>query len=175
MTKYRRYASILALVLSSVLLSHCSGYQLGNQKPFILGEVERIAVPTFKNNTLEQRIAVGPITNTVIQELQNDGTFKIGNRDNADAILEGTITEIRRRQQRSARFNSLRTRELEITVYVDYILRDPSTDVILQSGTVSGQSDVFLDSNFQLSEREAIPLAAEKLARRLVTNITEGW
>ena len=45
----------------------------------------------------------------------------------------------------------------------------------IQSQEVYGATTIFLDSNFQLSEREAMPLAAEDAAQQIVAGMPAGW
>ncbi len=105
-----RYCRVLAMVGLFVGLVACAGYQIGPVKPKIMEGVHTIAVPTFKNDTLETRIEV-PLASAVIKQLQQDGTYKVVREKDADAILEGTLDEIRRRPARSVRGNVLQTRE----------------------------------------------------------------
>jgi hypothetical protein len=150
------------------------GYRLGYVKPSNYGHIESIYVPTFTNETLEPRSAV-LVTNAVIQQFQRDGTYRLGTKQNADAVLEASIERLERRQARSARFNTLRTSELEFTLVVRYQFRDLSTNLVLDEGLIEGETSRFLDANFQLSERQALPLAAERLAENLVSRLSEGW
>ncbi len=160
-------------LLAAALVTSCAGYKMGPVKPEKLATVETVAVPTFKNMTLEPRSSV-LITNEVIGRIQNDGSFKITTTGKADAILRGTVTEIRRRQLRSARTNVLRTREMEVQVWISYTLEDARTNVVLAEGRARGDSHMFLDDNFQLSERQALNEAAGDAAREIVTRLTEG-
>ena len=77
-----------APLLLAFLLGGCAGYQLGPATPGYLKNVHAIAVPTFANTTLVPRIEV-LVTNTVIKQFQQDGTFRIVNADVADATLKG--------------------------------------------------------------------------------------
>ena len=70
----------------------CAGYHIGSVKPYYLRDIHTIAVPTFKNNTLVPRIEV-LITDTVIKQFQQDGTYRIVGDDEADAILKAEIVE----------------------------------------------------------------------------------
>ena len=74
----------------AVSLGGCVGYRLGEIKPQYLKDVHSIAVPTFKNNTFIPRMEA-LVTNTVIKQFQQDGTFRITNEAQADAILRCTI------------------------------------------------------------------------------------
>ena len=79
-----------AAALACVTLTGCLGYHIGPVKPYYLRDVHTIAVPTFKNHTLVPRIEV-LVTDTVIKQLQQDGTFQIASGENADATLTAEI------------------------------------------------------------------------------------
>ena len=159
---------------ASLVLSGCTGYQLGPIKPTELANTRTLAVPTFKNETLEPRIQV-LTTNAVIKQLQMDGSFAVAKEKDADATLNATIKTIERRQLRSVRTDVLRSSELEVTIMIEYSVVDNQTSAILANGNVTGRTNIFLDPNFQLSERQAVQQAAQRAATNLVTSISEGW
>jgi PBP1b-binding outer membrane lipoprotein LpoB len=161
------------LLLLAVLLGGCAGYQLGPATPAYLKHVKTIAVPTFANTTLVPRIEV-LVTNTVIKQFQQDGTFRIVNADAADATLKAEITGVSRAPARSVRGNVLSTTEFALVLSVKYTLigRDGQP---LAPGAVSGSTSFFVGSDVNTDERQALPLAAEELARHLVSQLSEGW
>ncbi|NOX99093.1 MAG: hypothetical protein GXP30_05060 [Verrucomicrobia bacterium] len=187
---------LLAFIVSAAIFSNgCSGYRLGSVKPSVYANINRIHVPTFENATLEPRIAV-MTTNAVIKSLQADGTYQIATKENSDAVLVGKITRIERRQLRAARRDTLQTREMLIYMIIEWSLKDPvsgeqlayreskniddsnrdsSTSLRIVPGRVIGQTQIFLDQNFQLTERNALPLAAMDAARILTAQLSEGW
>lgn len=173
--KYLRLSISLGLAaVTSVLFGSCAGYQLGPIKPTTMAGIHSLAVPTFKNETLEPRIQ-SLVTNSVIRQLQADGSYTVASESKADATVLGTIKTIERRQLRGVRTDVLRTREMEVTVTLDYVVRNLSTGVEVAKGTVRGRTDIFLDPNFQLSERQAVQKAAETAAINLVNAISEGF
>jgi hypothetical protein len=99
------------------VLGGCLGYHIGPVKPYYLRNVRTIAVPTFQNRTLVPRIEV-LVTDTVIKQLQQDGTFQITNGDKADATLTGQISRITRAPARSVRGNILATTEFSLWLVV---------------------------------------------------------
>jgi hypothetical protein len=163
----------LATVGIVLAVCGCAGYHVGPVKPELLATIQTISVPTFKNMTLEPRSSV-LITNEVITRLQNDGTYQVKAKGKADAALKGTVSHFVRRQLRGSRTNVLRTREMEVQLFVDYVLEDANTHVVLAEGRARGASHMFLDPNFQLSEHQSINQAAEEAARDLVMRLTEG-
>ena len=82
--------------------------------------MQSIAVPTFKNETLEPRVEA-LVTGTVIKQFQQDGTYRIASEDKADAILKGEITRINRIPSRSvARKCARHDENSALTVRVRY-------------------------------------------------------
>ena len=158
----------------SLLLTGCLGYHVGPVKPSVLRDVHGIAVPTFENKTLLPRIEV-LITDSVIKQLQQDGTYRIANENNADAILKAEISEIIRTPARSLRGNVLRTTEFNLAMHVKYKLETASGTMLMPSAEVVGTTSFFVQSDVTSDERQALPLAAEELATHLVTQLSEGW
>src|SRR5947209_18997536 len=90
----------LAAALACLGLTGCLGYHIGPAKPHYLADIHTIAIPTFENKTLMPRIEV-LVTDTVIKQFQQDGTYRIANSDKADATLKGEISRISRSPARS--------------------------------------------------------------------------
>jgi outer membrane lipopolysaccharide assembly protein LptE/RlpB len=157
-----------------LLLTGCLGYHVGPVKPSVLRDVHGIAVPTFENKTLLPRVEV-LITDSVIKQLQQDGTYRIANENNADAILKAEISEIIRTPARSLRGNVLATTEFNLAMHVKYKLETPSGTVLMPSTEVVGTTSFFVGEDVTTDERQALPLAAEELAIHLVTQLSEGW
>jgi|LakMenEpi03Aug12_release.lakeMendotaPanAssembly.Ray.scaffolds.fasta_scaffold804439_2 hypothetical protein len=165
---------LLLAPLIALLFSACAGYKIGPTKPHHLDKIVKLAVPTFSNETLEPRLSV-LLTNSVIKQLQADGTYQIGTVDGSDAVLECTIRNINRSQFRAVRTNVLKTSELRVELSADYRVKQAGTELVLHSGRVFGASNIVLDPNFQLSEHQAMEVASTRLAQQLVTEISEGW
>jgi hypothetical protein len=152
----------------------CLGYHIGPVKPYYLRDVHAIAIPTFKNHTLVPRIDV-LVTDTVIKQLQQDGTYQITNGEKADATLTGEITRITRAPARSVRGNVLATTEFSLWLVVKYSLTGRDGTQLVPPNDVIGTTTFFVSSDVTSDERQALPLATEDLANRLVTQISEGW
>lgn len=167
----RFFAALLLPVC--LLLTSCAGYHLGGQKPAHLRDIRTLAVPAFKNMTLEPRLAVN-VTNAVIKQLQNHGAYQIVDRCNADAVLVGTIQGVNRSQYRSDRTNILRSSQMRLTLEVTYDIQDRNGRV-LHSHFQTGESFIFLDPNLQLSETQALEDAAQRLGTNLANELSEGW
>ncbi len=164
----------------ALLLGGCAGYHIGPIKPVKFDGIHSIAVNNFKNNTLQPRVEV-LLANSVIKQMQQDGTYKIADESKADAVLEGTLEEIRRRPSRYVRGNVLQTREYTLQIQVRYKVTQRGTGKLLDERTVVGTTSFFVSGSGSVAadvnqdELQAFPLAAEDLAIRLVSQISEGW
>jgi hypothetical protein len=114
------------------------------------------------------------VTSTVIKQFQQDGTFQIASGGKGDATLKGEITQIDRAPARSLIGNVLATSEFSLVMHLKYTLlgRDGK---LLTAGEVIGVTSFFVSSDVTTDERQALPLAAEDLAIRLVSQVSEGW
>ncbi len=161
-----------ALLLFS--LGGCAGYHIGPVQPYYLKSVHSISVPIFKNNTLIPRISV-LMSDSVVKQFQQDGTYRMANADEADAILTGEIQRITRTPARSVRGNVLATSEFNLTLQVHYTLTDRVTKKSLTNSYAYGNTSFFVGDDITTDERQAIPLAAEDVAVHLVSQLSEGW
>jgi hypothetical protein len=163
------FATILCFAISG-----CLGYHIGPVKPYYLGDIHSIAVPTFKNRTLVPRVEV-LVTDTVIKQFQQDGTFQITSDDKADATLTGEISHINRLPARSVSGNVLATTEFNLALTVNFSLTARDGKQLAGPSDVTGNTSFFVSSDVTTDERQALPLATEDLATRLVTQLSEGW
>ncbi|HSH40460.1 MAG TPA: LPS assembly lipoprotein LptE [Chthoniobacterales bacterium] len=165
---------LAAAALVAACLTGCAGYRLGEAKPYALRNVKNIAVKTFTNNTYTPRVEV-LVTNTVIKQLQQDGTFRITTEDKADAILDGVVSGIGRGPARAVRGNVLASAEFNLGVSVGYTLRTKDGAAVAGPASISGGTSFFVGNDVTQDERQALPLAVEDLAVRLVSQLSEGW
>jgi hypothetical protein len=166
--------NFFAAVVVCSTFAGCFGYHIGPVKPYYLQDVHAIAVPTFKNETLIPRIEV-LVTGTVIKQFQQDGTFRIANQENADAVLKGEISKISRSPARSVRGNVLATTEFNLSIHVKYKLVGRDGKMLGPSRDAAGTTSFFVGTDVTTDERQALPLATEELATRLVSQLSEGW
>ncbi len=169
-----------AFLLPLLLLAGCAGYQLGPIKPTQMAKVTSIAVPNFRNDTLHPRLET-QLATALIKQLQQDGTYKIARENDADAILQGHVEQVISSPLRSVRGNLLLTREYQLTIRCTYNVTDRVTGAPLYAGTAFGRTQFFVSGSDPISadiiqdQRPALPLAAEDLAKDLVSRLSEGW
>lgn len=165
----------LALLAPALLLVSCAGYQLGSRKPASLAKVRTIAVPMFRNATLHPR-AEAITTSAVANAFVQDGTYRVGSPDTADAVLEGTLSGIEYSAIRGTRYDTLLPEELSNTVTLKWTLRDGKDPTkLLASGTATGKSQLFVASNLQTAKNNALPEALERAGETLVSRLANGY
>ena len=156
-------------------LAGCAGYRIGGVKPDSLAAVQTIAVPMFGNATQHPR-AEALATSAVAHAFVQNGTYRIGTSDQADAILEVNLKSISYRQIRGTRTDTLFPEELANTVTLDWKLRDSRDPTkILASGQSSGTSQLFVSSNLQTARNNALPEALERAGENLVSRLANGY
>ena len=173
-----RFAVLLPL--AALLFGGCAGYHIGPIKPKFMAGVQTIAIPTFRNDTLEPRVEADLAT-ACINQFQQDGTYQIADEKDADVILQGTLNSIQRHPARSVIGNILQTQEFTLTIQGRFILKKRSTGQVLDTRTVVGTSSFYVTgsstpaADVNQDERQALPLAAQDMAVQLVSQYSEGW
>ena len=111
---------LILLSLLSLFLASCAGYQLGGAKPSHLTHIQSIHVPLFINDSLLIR-AGAYATNSAVDALTRDGTYRIATVSNADAVLVGRVSKIKFSQVSSSRTDSLSSEELSMELSLIHI------------------------------------------------------
>lgn len=166
-------SKLLAATLCIAAFSSCSGYQLGSSKPAELSAVSSIYIPLFENHTQEQRLAA-LVTNSMVDSVTRDGTYRIGSQDNCDAELVATIKTIHYSSRRSSQFDSLLASELYLELDVEWSLVD-QRNTILAKGKTSGRSQFSLSDKQQLSRANAMSDAAKDAAKQITLRLANGF
>ena len=160
--------------LVACLLAGCAGYHVGPIQPKSMKGIKIIAVPSFKNETLNPRLEV-LAADIAIRQIQSDGTYQIASSAKADAVLEGTIVSVTRTGMRSLRENVLTTTEFNVTVRIKYQIVRNDTGERLEARHVDGVTSFYTGNDPNAGEQQAIPLALHNAVERMVTQLSEGW
>ena len=145
-----------------------------------MSDVRNIAIPSFKNLTLEPRMEV-IFANTLAKQIQQDGTYKITPEEESDVILQGTVVRIDRTPARGLRTNFFQTTDFNLTLTLEIKITDRRNGKILAKRSITGNTSFFVSSanartsDVNKDERQAIPLAAEDAAVKIVTFLADGW
>jgi hypothetical protein len=170
-------------LLAALLCTSC-GYHIGPVKPKRMENIRRICVKNFKNDTLHPRMEA-MLASAVIKQIQLDGTYEVTGESRADAIIEGTLARIERTPARVVSGNVLQASEYRLTITCHYRVVTGRTGTVLDQRTVTGTTDFFitagssgsdlLTADSSQDELQAMPLAVEDLAKRIASQISEGW
>lgn len=137
--------------------------------------ISSIAVPTLRNETLIPRVEV-LVTDTIIRQLQQDGTYTVASSPRtADAVMEAEITQVSRRPSRTVIGDVQATEEFEMSLVIHYKIIRTANGVVVDDRTATGTTTFFVSGDVNQDERQAIPLAAQSAAERMVTDFGEGW
>ena len=163
---------IVCALAALILLNGCAGYRLGTTLPEGL---RSIYVPTIVNSTGEPDLEQA-VTQAVIAEFQQDGTVDITTAENADLVLEATVT---RYQLETIGFRSDRATtadEFRIRLYANIVVkRSADRSTFLRRSGVEGETTFILAGDMRSAKREALPGAAEDLAHDIVEAVVEHW
>lgn len=164
------------VALFSVVLSCCTGYQLQSGRPAAMAHVTKIHVPLFENKTLIPRGEV-LATNSVIDAIVADGTYRLASAADADAILIGSVQSVSYSQVRATRLDTMRSEEMENTINIKWELRGNHTQnmKVLSSGKARGSSRFAIDANQQTARQNALPDAFQRAATQVVGRLTDDF
>lgn len=166
------YSSIILFLLVG---TGC-GYRLGGEGFGPSPEIRSIAIPTFINETYEAGIET-IVTNALLRELIKDRRVKVVGEDEADAIMEGTVTSF---STSSVSYDPTGVvLEYRTWVSLDVMVKRHKRGEVLWSRRGLTESDVYRVSSdvlFTEAEKErAIRKIAEEFAKRIRRRLFEGF
>ncbi|MCD6337968.1 MAG: hypothetical protein J7M29_01105 [Verrucomicrobia bacterium] len=169
--KRRRFAWVLAAA-TALAAAGCAGYRLGPTNGAPAGE-RTVQVLPFENQTLEPRL-VEPVVSALRRRLQQDGTFRLATRGDADIVVEGTLLRYRRRSvsYEPGDIRSVRDYDLRLTAHVKAY--EAAGGRVLLDRDVTARTTVRLAGDQPSAERQAAPLLADDLARRITSLLVDG-
>lgn len=167
---------LLSLVVClPLILASCAGYQLGGVKPSHLQNIKSVNVPLFINDTLLIR-ADAYATNSAVDAIIRDGTYKIATPHTADAILLGRVSRVKFSQVSSTRTDTLASEELGMTVTIDWVLKDANDPSrILEQGKSEGTTRFFARGNLNIARTNALPDALRRATEAMTMRLADGF
>ncbi len=163
---------LLLLAILAGLTLGCSGYRLGPVDGSVAG-ARSIRITYFENETLEPRI-VEYVNRALRKEIQQDGTFVLSTRGDADVILKGKITNYLRSAISFQPGDIQTARDYRLSLTATFEAIDTRTGKTVSSGSVDGRTTLRVGSDLGSAERQAGPLMAADLADKIASQLTEG-
>ncbi|MBP8258677.1 MAG: hypothetical protein KA118_03325 [Verrucomicrobia bacterium] len=162
----------LAAVLAAALLAGCAGYRLGPTAGFAAG-ARSVQIRPFQNQTLEPRLTE-PFTSAMRKRVQQDGTYELRTREDADIIVTGRIIRYERSGVSFQPDDIITLRDYDVEVTVQLEARERATGRVQLDRQLTGRTTVRAGSDPASSERQALPILAEDFARKAVALLADG-
>ena len=115
-----------------------------------------------------------PVATALRRAIQQDGTYRLATHGNADIILEGAITEFDRSGVTFDPRDVLTVRDYELRMTAKFTLKEAATGKVLVDSTEFGRTTIRSGSDLPSAERQAAPLLAQDLARRITAALVDG-
>jgi hypothetical protein len=159
-------------VCGAALLAGCAGYRLGPTSGQAAGERSVQIVP-FANRTDEARLS-DAVTTALRKELQRDGTFRVATRDPGDVVVNGSLTRYERREISLVADDVATARDYNVSLTAQIMARERSTGKVLFDQPITSHTLIRVSPDLTNTERQALPLLATDLARRVTALLADG-
>lgn len=156
----------------SLLLAGCAGYKLGPSNGMEAGS-RSVQINPPDNRTFEPRVA-DVLNQQLRKQVQRDGTFRLDTRGEGDIVISTTLTRYNRVGETYQRRDTLTARDYRILLYAQVTAYDRVTGKNLLNREFVGRTSVRLGTDQASAERQALPLAAEELARVIASALADG-
>jgi len=162
----------LLVCLAALGVSGCAGYRLGPVNRLAAGE-KSVEVQPFANQTLEPRLG-DAVTAQLRKQLQRDGTYQLASHDDGDIVVSGSVIRYDRHEASFAAHDILTVRDFRIELTAQVTARERSTGKVILDQPVTGKTLIRVTSDLSSSERQALPLLAADLAKKVTELLAEG-
>lgn len=165
------FTSSILLLLFVFFSVNCHHYTFNPNLP---SDIEKIAIPTFKNDTFQYGLET-ELTSRVVDEFISDGTLDIVDKGKADAILWGTVKTYKL-EPVAFDINEV-VKEYRMVVRLSLSFEDNSSQEMFWEDEEISESISFYPtgSGNIVSETEALNEISDYLATDVVRLVVEGW
>jgi hypothetical protein len=153
-------------------LTGCAGYKLGPSSGIAPKEMS-VEVMPFYNQTLEPRLS-DAVMSQLRKEFQRDGTFDLATSGSGDIIISGVLTKYDRRALSFISSDVETVQDYRVTLTAQVTAKERSTGKVLLDRPVNGYTLIRVGNDLVSTERQALPLLAQDLARRITTLLADG-
>jgi hypothetical protein len=159
-------------VLAALMFCGCAGYELGPTGGRRAGGLS-VQVNPFENKTLEPRLS-DAVTDSLRRQLQQDGTYHLDTAQTGDIIVTGAITDYVRSGVSFVPKDTLTPQDYRVRITAHVIARERAGGRVILDRKVQGTTILRVGPDLPSVERQAIPLAAEDLARHATSLLVDG-
>ena len=157
---------------ATMAMSGCAGYRLGPSNGQTVGE-KTVQVIPFTNRTLEPHFG-DAVTEQLRKQLQRDGTYRLATHDAGDIVVSGVLTRYYRHALSFVPNDVTTVRDYSLQLTAQVTARERSTGKVLLDQPVTGYTLIRLESDLMSTERQALPLVAGDLAKKIVALLADG-
>ena len=167
-----RWLPTALLAAFSLGLHGCAGYHLGPSNGTEAGS-RSVEVALFSNETPEPRLSE-PLANALRKRLQQDGTFRLASHGDGDVQVTGTIVHYLRDPLSFQRTDIITTRDYDVRMSVHVRAVERASGKVLLDRDIEGRTTIQGGADLGSAERQATPVLAEDLARRITGYLADG-
>jgi hypothetical protein len=166
-----QFILLLAGIVAGSLMAGCGGYTLGPTNGLVAGD-KKIQITPFLNHTLEPRLG-DAVTTAVRQNIQRDGTYRLATHNDADVVVTGVLTKYNRHELNFEPHDVLTVQDYRVSVTAQITARNLATGSTM-TFTNTAYTLVRVGSDLTSSERQAMPVLADELAKNVTDELVDG-
>ena len=163
----RLFAGFAAVLLAA----GCAGYKLGPTNGLAAGE-KKIQITPFLNHTMEPRLG-DAVTTALRHSIQSDGTYRLATYGDADIVVTGVLTKYVRHELNFEAHDVLTVQDYRVSVTARITARDVTTGNTT-NWTNTAYTLVRVGSDLTSSERQAMPVLADEVAKNVTDSLVDG-
>lgn len=161
----------VGIFTAALLLAGCAGYTLGPTNGQDAGG-KTVQITPFLNHTFQPRLGED-VTTALRKEIQSDGTYRLATHGDADIVVTGLLQHYNRHELNFGSNDVLTVQTYN--VYVSAVI----TERDVRAGTTkvwtnTASTLVRVGSDLTSSERQAMPVLAEDLAKHVTGSLVDG-
>lgn len=168
----KRRITVAIVSMAAVLAVGCAGYKLGPTGGVAAG-AKTVRVNFFQNDTEEPRLSTY-LNNSLRKLIQQDGTYRLATRGEADIVVDGRIIGYGRSPLTYQPGDVITARDYRVHLTAHVTAVDAITGKTVLDREVSGRTTVRVGTDLISADRQAAPLLAEDLARNTTALLVDG-
>lgn len=162
------------LLIAALLLpaAGCAGYRLGSASG-LAADAQSIEIIPFPNQTEEPRLSP-VLVSALRRQIQNNGTFKLETRGRGDLQITGNIVQYLRVGVTFQPGDVITPRDFELRMTAQVKVLNRRAGKTLLQRPVTGRTLIRAFNDLSSAERQALPLLANDLARKIIDLLVDG-
>lgn len=165
-------AICLALALAALLPAGCA-YHLGPTNGEVAG-ARSVQIAPFYNKSPEPGLG-DYLMNSLRKAMQRDSTYRLATHaGEGDIVVTGTILTFQRHELSFVAKDVITVQDYELLVSAQIIARERGTGKILIDKPIRASTTLRAGADLTSSERAAMPVLAENLARAAMAVLVDG-